>query len=72
MTKMKKRAAAIFALASLLPIGKPLFLGTGVGLTTAGAMLIVPQRANAESATFYFDRAFQKGESGDHYGAISD
>ena len=69
---MKKRTAFIGALLSLIPLGQPLIIKTGVVLSTTGLILTVPEKAQAESAKFYFDRAFKKGEKGDHYGAISD
>ena len=69
---MKKRTAVIGALVSLLPIGQPLVIGTGTVLTSAGVMLSVPEKVNAESADFYFNSAYEKAERGDYYGAISD
>ena len=35
-------------------------------------MLYLPDKLNAETFNFYFDRAFRKGENGDYYGAIAD
>ena len=61
---MKKRTAVIGALVSLLPMGQPLFIRTGVVLTSAAGMLAVPESAQAESASFYFDRALKKSKSG--------
>ena len=69
---MKKRTAVIAALVSVLPMGQPLVIGTGAALTSAAVMLSVPTEAYAESFQFYFNRAYNKGESGDYYGAISD
>ena len=69
---MKKRTAIIGALVALLPIGQPLMIGTGAALTSAALMVSIPEKANAESAQFYLGRGFNKGESGDWYGAISD
>ena len=69
---MKKRTAVIGALVSLLPIGQPLGIGTGVVLASAGVMLSVPEKVNAERADFYFYRSEDKSESGDYYGAIAD
>ena len=70
---MKKRTAIIGAFVSLLPMGQPLVIGTSAALTGAAVMLSVPERANAESAEFYFERALKKqNEEGDYYGAISD
>ncbi len=69
---MKKRKTAIAAALSLLPLGQPLLIGTGVALTSAAVMLSAPEKAQAESAEFYFKRALKKSEEGDYYGAISD
>ena len=70
---MKKRTAVIGALVSLLPMGQPLVIGTGAALTSAAVMLAFPEKANAESAMFYFERALKKQNEGrDYYGAISD
>ena len=69
---MKKRTAFIGAILSFIPLGQPLFIKTGVALSTTGLILSLPEKANAESAGFYFNRANDKAERGDHYGAISD
>ena len=69
---MKKRTVFIGAILSLLPLGQPLLIKTGVVLSTTGLILFVPEKVNAESADFYFDRAFEKGKNGDYYGAIVD
>ena len=69
---MKKRTAFIGAILSLIPLGQPLLIKTGFFLSTTGLILSVPEKVNAETSKFYFDRAFNKGEKGDHYGAISD
>jgi len=41
-------------------------------LSSSALILSLPEKANAESADFYFDRAYEKADKGDHYGAISD
>ena len=69
---MKKRTALISAFLALMPLGKPLVFGTSAFLTSAGLMLAASEKAYAESAEFYFNRAYNKAEEGDHYGAISD
>ncbi len=69
---MMKRTAAIGILVSLLPLGQPLVIGTGAVLTSTGMMLAIPEKAQAESADFYFKRAYNNAEEGDYYGAISD
>jgi len=69
---MKKRTAFIGAILSLIPLGQPLIIKTSIVLSTEGLMLFVSKKALAESVDFYFDRAFEKGNKGDHYGAIAD
>ena len=69
---MKKRTAFIGAILSLIPIAQPLLIKTGVFLSISSVMLSLPNKVNSESAEFYFDRAYSKGEKGDYYGAISD
>ena len=69
---MKKRTAIIGALVSLLPMGQPLVIGGGVALTSAAAMLALPEQAMAESFRFYIDRGHKKHDAGDYSGAISD
>ena len=62
---MKKRTAAIGALVSLMSIGQPVVSGTGAVLISAGMMLAIPDKAQAESADFYFKRAYNKAEEKD-------
>ena len=69
---MKKRTAFIGAILSLMPISQLLLTKTGLFLSTAGLVFSFPEKVNAESSTFYFDRGFEKGNKGDYYGAISD
>ena len=69
---MKKRAAFIGAILSLMPIGQKLLIKTGAVLSTAGLVLSVPQTLHAETSNFYFNRAYGKAKRGDHYGAIAD
>ena len=69
---MKKRTAFVGAILSLIPLGQPLIIKTSLVLSSSSLMLSLTQKVNAESADFYFDRGFEKGENGDYYGAISD
>ena len=69
---MKKRTTFIGAVLSLFPLGQPLLLKTGALLSTTGLMISLPEKVNSESNDFYFNRALEKGEKGDYYGAISD
>jgi len=69
---MKKRTAFIGAILSLIPLGHPLVIKTSVVLSSAGLIISLPEKVNGESNDFYFNRAYDKAERGDHYGAISD
>ena len=69
---MKKRTAFIGAILSLLPIGQPILIKTGLVVSSAGLTLSVPEGVFAKDANYYFQRAYKKAERGDHYGAISD
>ena len=53
---MKKRTAFIGAVLSLIPFGQPSIINTGVVLSTAGLILSVPEKVNAESADFYLKK----------------
>ena len=69
---MKKRAAFIGAIISLIPLGNPLILKTSLVLSITGWMLSVPEKINAKTFEYYFKLAYEKGQKGDYYGAISD
>ena len=69
---MKKQTAFIVAILSLIPIGQPLFIKTGLVFSTAGIMLYLPEKVQARDNSFYFNSASDKAERGDYYGAISD
>ena len=69
---MKKRTALIAALVSLMPLGQPLVIGTSAALTSAVVILSVPEKTQAESAVFYYNRGNDKANAGDYSGAISD
>ena len=69
---MIKRIAFIGTILSLIPLGQPLLIKTGVVLSSSAVMLSLTQKVNAETFTFYFNRAYAKAEEGDYYGAISD
>ena len=69
---MKKRTAFIGAILSLIPLGQPLIIKTGVFLSTTGLILSFPEKVYAEDNSYYFNSAYDKAEIGDHYGAISD
>ena len=69
---MKKRTAFVGAILSLIPLGQPLLIKTGMVLSSSALMLSLPEKVNAESADFYFDRGNFKLKLKNNYGAISD
>jgi len=69
---MKKRTAFIGAILSLIPLGQPLLIKTGAVLSISALMISLPDKLNAGDNSYYFNRAYDKAENGDHYGAISD
>ena len=54
---MKKRTAFIGALLSLIPLGQPLIIKTGVVLSTTGFLFSVSEKVYARDNSYYFDRA---------------
>ena len=69
---MKKRTVFLGAILSLMPMGQPLIMKIGVVFSTTSLMLTLPEKVNAESASFYFNSGNDKNDAGDYYGAISD
>ena len=69
---MKKRTAFIGAILSLIPLGQPLLIKTGVVLSTTGLILSIPEKVFADSIDFYLTRAIQKYEKEDFNGALLD
>ena len=69
---MKKRTAFIGAILSLIPLGQPLLIRNGLFLTSSAILIAASENAYARDASYYFDRAFNKAEKGNHKGAISD
>ena len=67
---MKKRTAFIGAILSLIPLGQPLLFKTGVVLSTAGIMLSVPERVNANNAYYYFEQASKSYDNEDFSDAL--
>ena len=62
---MKKRTAFIGAILSLIPLGQPILMKTGVVLSSSVIMLSLPEIVNANDADYYFDLArynFNKGK----------
>ena len=69
---MKKRTAFIGAILSLIPLGQPLIIKTGLFLSTTGLMLAVSENVYARNSAFFYNRGSDKAKKGDHDGAISD
>ena len=67
-----KRIAFISAIFSLIPLGQPLIIKTGVVFSTTGLILYASEKAQGEDGDFYFNRGNNKQRKGDFYGAISD
>ena len=69
---MKKRTAFIGSILSLIPLGQPLLIKTGIFLSTSRIIIFNSQKVNANNNNFYFNRGVEKQDKGDNYGAISD
>tara|TARA_Y100000589_G_scaffold253577_1_gene242297 strand:- start:290 stop:892 length:603 start_codon:yes stop_codon:yes gene_type:complete len=69
---MKKRTAFIGTILSLISFGQPLLIKTGVVLSSSVVTLSISEKAQAQSADFYIDRANEKFDDEDYYGAISE
>ena len=69
---MKKRTAFVGAILSLIPLGQPLLIKTGMVLSSSALMLSLPEKVQARDNSYYFNSAYDKAQRGDHYGAISD
>ena len=69
---MQKRTTLIAGILSFLPLGQPLLINEGLVLSSLGLMFLVPEKANAESLEFYFNRGIEQAKGGNHFGAISD
>ena len=68
---MKKRITFIGAILSLIPLGQPLLIKTGLFLSTAGLMFSVPEQVLSETTFSILQRGLKKLENDDYYGAIS-
>ena len=68
---MKKRTAFIAGILSLMPLGQPLLIKTSLVLSSSGLMLLVPEKANADSAMFYLNKGNEKFRLREYYLAIS-
>ena len=69
---MKKRTAFIGAILSLMPLGQPLLIKTGISLVTLKTVILHSDWAIAESAEFYYKSGNEKYDSENYKGALSD
>ena len=68
---MKKRTAFVSALLSLISLGQPLLLKTGIFLSTSGITILSSQKVNAETSTSYYKLGRKDFDKGDFYSALS-
>tara|TARA_Y100001968_G_scaffold320514_1_gene353545 strand:+ start:301 stop:1008 length:708 start_codon:yes stop_codon:yes gene_type:complete len=61
---MKKRIAIFGVILSLIPIGQPLIIKTGVVLFSTGLIISLPEKVNAESAEFYLNQGIDEAKKG--------
>ena len=69
---MKKRTAFICSIISLLSLRQPLIIKSSFIFSTTGLMLSVSENVYAKDTSFYFDRAYENAEKGNHLEAIAD
>ena len=69
---MNKRCAFIGGILSLIPLGQPLVIKTGMVLSTTGLIISVPEKAYADTADYYIKSGNKKFNQGDVYGALFD
>ncbi len=69
---MRKRTAFIAGILSFFTFGQPLLIKTGFVLSNSTVMLFLPEKVNAEGAKYYIERAEEKFNDEDYYGAISE
>ena len=68
---MKKRTAFIGAILSLIPLGQPLIIKTGVILSTTSLMLSLNEKVYADNYQTYIESAYKKGNENKWYEAIN-
>ena len=70
---MKKRIAFIAGILSLIPLGQPLLIKTGIALSTLGLTTFVLEKVNAElrNVDHFFKISNKRIEEGDYEGAVS-
>ena len=68
---MKKQTAFIGAILSLIPLGQPLLIKTGIVLSGSAVIFSLPEKAKAENAQYFYDVGYEMFQKGDFYLAIS-
>ena len=70
---MKKRTAFVGAILSLIPLGQPLMIKTGIALSAVGLTTFVSENVNAElrNVDRFFKISNKRIEEGDYEGAVS-
>ena len=67
---MKKRTAFIGVILSLIPLGQSLIFKTGLVLSSAGIMLSVPDKVNADNDIYFGERAVESYKNEDFFDAL--
>ena len=67
---MIKRTAFIGTILSLIPLGQPLIIKTGVVLSGSALVILMPEKVNAESAYFYDKQGFKEWNNNNFSAAI--
>ena len=70
---MKKRIAFVAAILSLIPLGQPLIIKTGIALSTVGLTTFVSEKVNAEfrNVARFFKKSNKRIDERDYEGAVS-
>ena len=68
---MNKRTAFIGAILSLIPLGQPLLIKTGIVLSGSAVIFSLTEKAKAENAQYFYDVGYEMFQKGDFYLAIS-
>ena len=69
---MKKRSAFIGAILSLFPLSQSFLITTGVFFSTAGLILSVAEKVNAQSAYSFYQSGKNNYKNGDYFKAAYD
>ncbi len=67
---MKKRTAFIGALLSLIPLGQPLIIKTGLVVSSAGIILSFPEQVHADDDIYYGEQAIKSYKNEDFSDAL--